>query len=267
MSAGELHDQDDLPTDAGPLCPLSLTVSPIARFLNFELSDDPTYDGLELQWFDDDVHGRGMLAFLSRRADRRVDYYLQRSLRLDPAGYEIGGGTRSWNETDFQVARLEIAEDGVDAEVRFTDVDGRAVDVHVDDRDGQQRRRGQLLAPVSAGIERPKALLLVWLSGFDLVRVTSTRPSIRIGGREASTGRLPGARLHQRHLIKYAAPLCAVEVGRSQEGPLLVLDAGQHVELTPDRSGIEAVVLERDGHCARLVLDPALPDLRGLPDT
>jgi hypothetical protein len=266
MSAGELHDQEQPRRDPGPLCPFSLAVSPIARFLNFELSNDPTYDGLELQWFDDDVHGRGMLAFLSRRADRRVDYYLERGLRLDPAGYEIGGGTGSWVKTDFPVARLEVAEDGVDAEVRFTDVDGRAVDVRVDDRDGRRRRRAQLLAPVSAGIDRPKALLLVWLSGFDLVRITSTRPAIRIGGREVSTGRLPGARLHRRHLIKYAAPLCAVEVNRSQDGPLSDESAGQHLELTPDRSGIEAIAVEQGGHRARVVLDPALPDARGLSD-
>jgi hypothetical protein len=266
MSAGGPHQQDDSRTDVGPLCPFSLAVSPIARFLNFEMSDDRTYDGLELQWFDDEVHGRGMLAFLSRRADRRVDYYAQRGLRLDPAGYEIGGGIGSWVETDFPVARLEIAEDGVDAELRFTDVDGRAVDVRVDDRDGRRRRRGQLLAPVSAGIDRPKALLLVWVGGFDLVHVTSTRPTIRIDGREVSTGRLPGARLHRRHLIKYGAPLCAVEVNRSQDGPVPDVGAGQRLELTPDRSSIEAIAVEQGGHSARVVLDPALPDARGLPD-
>jgi len=266
MSAAGSYDRDDPREDAGPLCPLSLAVSPIARFLNFELSDDPIYDGLELQWFDDEVHGTGMLAFLSRRSDRRVDYYPQRGLRLDPAGYQIGGGTGAWVETDFQVARLEIAEDGVDAELRFTDVDGRAVDVRVDDRDGRRRRRGQLLAPVGAGIDRPKALLLVWLTGFDLVHVTSTRPTIRIGGREVSTGRLPGARLHRRHLIKYAAPLCAVEVNRNQEGPLPDVAAGQCLELAPDRCGIAAIAVEQGGHRARVVLDPALPDVRGLPD-
>lgn len=267
VSAAERHDQDDPRMHAGPLCPLSLRIAAIARFLNVELSDDPTYDGLELQWFDDDVHGRGMLAFLSRRADRRIDYYPQRGLRLDPAGYEIGGGTGSWTGTDFEIARLEVADDGVDAEVRFTDVDGRPVDVRVDDRDGRRRRRARLLAPVSAGIDRPKALLLVWLRGFDLVRVTSTRPTIRIAGREVSTGRLPGARVHRRRLIKYAAPVCAVEVNRSsQDGPLPEREAGQHLELTSDRSRIEAVVAEQDGHRARLVLDPALPDLRALPD-
>ena len=203
-----------------------------------------------------------MLAFLSRRADRRVDYYAQRGLRLDPAGYEIGGGTRSWTETDYQIARLEIAEDGVDAEVRFTDVDGRLIDVRVDDRNGRRRRRAQLLAPVGAGIDRPKALLLVWLRGFDLVRVTSTPPVIRVDGREVSTGRLPGARLHRRHLVKYAAPVCAVEVNRSQKGPLTAVDAGRRLESTSDGSGIRAVVAEQGGHSARVVLDPALPDLR-----
>jgi hypothetical protein len=118
MSAEEVEgqnspDMDNNPDmDADPLCPLPLGIEPIARFLNFELSDDPTYDGLELQWFDDDLHGRGMLAFLSRRADRRVDYYRQRCLRLDPGGYELGGGTGSWTETDFEVARLEVARRG-----------------------------------------------------------------------------------------------------------------------------------------------------------
>ncbi len=253
-------------TDLGPLCPFSLDVSPIARFLNVEIADDPTYDGLELQWFDDDVHGRGMLAFLSRRVDRRVDYYLERGLRLDPGGYEIGGGTGSWTETDFQVARLEVTEDGVRAEVRFTDVDGRQVDVLVDDRDGRRRRRAHLLAPVGAGIDRPKALLLVWLSGFDLVRVTGTRPMIRIDGREVSTGRLPGARLHRRHLIKYAAPLCAVEVNSAHDGALRAPGAGQRPELTSDGTGIEAVVAEGGGHGARIALEPALPDLRLLAD-
>ncbi len=266
MTAGEPSARDDARTQAGPLCPFSLSLSPIARLLNLELSDDPVYDGVELQWFDDEVHGRGLLAFLSRRADRRVDYYLQRGLRLDAAGYEIGGGIGSWTETDFRVGRLDIAEAGVDAEVGFTDVDGRSIDVRIDDRDGRRRRRGQLLAPVSAGIDRPKALLLVWMSGFDLVRVTDTRPSIRIDGREASTGRLPGAGLHRRHLIKYAGPVSALEVNRSQDGPLPAVGPGQHVELTPDRSRIEAVVLEEDGHRARVALAPALPDIRLLAD-
>lgn len=260
------HVTDMAGRDVGTLYPLSLTLDPVARFLNVELADDPIYDGLELQWFDDEAHGTGMLAFLSRRADRRVDYYPQPGLRVDRAAYEIGGGTGSWTETDFEAARLEVAEDGVDAEVRFTDVDGRLVEVRVDDRDGRPRRRAELLAPVSAGTDRPSGLLLVWLHGFDLVRVTATRPVIRVDGRDASIGQLPGARLHRRHLIKYAAPLCAVELNRNHDGPMPVVGPRWRVEHSADRSRIAAIATEQAGHQARVALDPALADVGALPD-
>ena len=255
-------------TPSGPpatvVCPLSLRVDQLACMLNFEIADHPVYDGGELQWFEDDVHGVGMLVFLSRREDRRVDYYLQRGLRVDRAGYEIGGGTGAWTEVDFDVARLEVCDDGVNAEVAFTDVDGRLVEVRVDDRDGRPRRPGGLLAPVSAAIERPTSLLLVWMPRFDLVRVAGTPPVVRIDGIDVATGRLPGRRLHRRHLIKYAASLVTVEVNRTHEGRLPATPE-QQVRLDP-AGGVRELVAEHAGHRARLLLGPALPDLAGLTD-
>jgi hypothetical protein len=46
---------------AGPrvLCPFDLQVWDVDRMLNFEITDDPHYEGLELQVFDDPLHGRG----------------------------------------------------------------------------------------------------------------------------------------------------------------------------------------------------------------
>jgi hypothetical protein len=256
-------------TPSGPLetvvCPFSLRVDELACMLNFELADHPVYDGGELQWFDDDVHGTGMLAFLSRRESRRVDYYCQPGLHIDRGGYEIGGGTASWCNTDFDAARLDVREDGVDAEVRFTDVDGRVVEIRVDDRDGRSRRPAGLLAPVSAGIERPISLLLVWMPRFDLVRVTGTPPVIRIDGVDVSIGRLPGRRLHRRHLVKYAAPVVTVELNRAHEGLLPAPPAAQHVRLD-SAGGVREVGAEHAGHRARLVLDPAAPALAGLAD-
>ena len=102
-------DEPSHPVGAVPAgWPFEVRVERIAAFLNAELPDHPVYDGFELQWFDDPRHGTGMLAFLSRRADRRVDYYQQRGLNLDRSGYQLGGGTRSWTEIDFDVARLAV---------------------------------------------------------------------------------------------------------------------------------------------------------------
>ncbi|HEX6246335.1 MAG TPA: hypothetical protein VFZ64_00575, partial [Nocardioidaceae bacterium] len=261
------HDSSGaLPETEGDLLrPFSVRLGRLACMLNFELVDHPVYDGGELQWFDDELHGTGMLAFLSRRDDRRVDYYQQRGLHLDRDGYEIGGGTGSWTECDFEVARLEVAEDGVSAAARFRDIDGRLIEIRVDDRDGRPRRRAGLLAPVSAGVERPTAMLLVWMPRFDLVRVTDAPPLIRIDGLDAATGRLPGRRLHRRHLVKYAAPVLTVELNRAHEGPVSGVPTGERLEVAAD-GRLTALAAEQGGHVARLVLAPGLPSLDALPD-
>jgi hypothetical protein len=257
MDATEPDTADGSRTGAGLRFPVSLRVSSIGRMLNAELADDSVYDGFELQAYDDPVHGTGMLAFLQRQADRRVDFYVQPGLRLDPDGFRIGGGIGSWTETRFEAARLDVADDGVDVEVGFTDRDGRPVEIRIDDRDGRRRRRARLLAPVGAGIEQPESLLLVWMHGFDLVHATVARPLIRIGGRDASTGTLPGTRLHRRHLIKVAGPLCAVEVNRSHAGPLPV--GGGHRELIDTAGRLAGLVAEQGGHRARVGFDPPMP--------
>ena len=247
------------------VCPFSLRVGEIAAMLNFELADHPVYDGVELQWFDDDVHGTGLLAFLSRREGRRVDYYVERDLRVDRGGYEIGGGTGRWTETSFEAARLVVADDGVEADVRFTDVDGRVVEVRVDDRDGRPRRRAGLLAPVSAGIERPVSLMLVWMPRFDLVRSTHAPSVVRIDGRQWRTGRLPAARVHRRRLVKYAAPVVTVEVNRTEGDGAQMLSRDQQIEF--DETGdVVGVTAGCAGHRATLRLRPAVPELSELRD-
>jgi hypothetical protein len=245
------------PTAAAPL---ALSIDVLAAMLNVELPDHPVYDAAEVQWFDDDVHGTGMLAFLSRREDRRVDYYVAPGLRLDRSGYAIGGGTGSWTETAFAAARLHVAHDGVDADVRFTDREGRAIEIRVDDRDGRPRRRAALLAPVSAGIDRPRSLLVVWMPAFDLVHVGGAPPTIRIDGRDVAIGRLPGARLHRRHLVKTAAPVVTVEVNPPVDVP--APDGVSASIARPDPAAAPAtaeLVAACPGHRARLRLVPPLP--------
>lgn len=254
------------PDDAAvhALYPFSLRVDEFACMLNFEFADHEVYDGAELQWFDDAEHGTGMLAFLSRRDGRIVDYYVERGLRPNRDSYEIAGGTGSWSEIDFDVATLVVADDGVAVDVRFTDLDGRSIEICVSDRDGKQRRSGGLLAPVGAGVEHPASLLLVWMPRFDLVRAT-TQPVIRIDGIDAPTGRLPGRRLHRRHLIKYAAPVVTVEFNRCAAGEVPVaLTAAQREFGSPD--GLGEIAVKHAGHRAVLRLDPNFPDVRALAD-
>lgn len=264
---------------AGAVCPFTLTVEPLARLLNCEL-DDPVYDGLELQWFDDPQHGIGMLAFLSRRADRRVDFYADPALTLDRSRFAIGAGIGSWQATTFDAARLEIADDGVAAEVRFHDREGRPIELHVNDRDGRRRHRATLLAPVGAGIDEPLSLLLVHLHGFDLLRRGRTpTAAVRIGGRSAQFGTLPGRALHRRELVKYAGPVDVITLNEAQDGALPTPEPGS-IRLVNGRiasvvagEGRSAVAGEGRSAVAgegqnrvRLEFRPAFPDVAALAD-
>jgi len=60
----ELDDQRCSPILSA--VPFSLRIDVLDRMLNLEISDDPVYQGLEIQAFDDPDHGRGMTVFLSR---------------------------------------------------------------------------------------------------------------------------------------------------------------------------------------------------------
>lgn len=145
---------------------------------------------------------------------RVVDHDVQPGLRLAPEDFHLGGGSRSWNITDIDPARLEIGPDGVVAAASFVDVDGRRIELDVDDRDGRRRRRSSLLAPVSNDIEVPHSLLVIWMPTFDLVRVTDPPATIRIDGEPVETHRIPLERLHRQRVIKYTNDLLAVEVNR-----------------------------------------------------
>ena len=248
-----------------PFRPPVLRAGLICALLNFEIAEHLVYDGLELQWYDDAAHGTGMLALLTRRDTHLVDYYRQRGLRLDPADFQIGAGTGVWAETDFTDAWLEIRDDGVDAAAVFTDADCRRVEVRVDDRDGQSRRRGGLLAPVSAAIEKPTSLFLVWLPEFDLVRTGGREPVLRIDDSDLTVGQLPGARWHRRRLIKYAAPVVTIELLPDSREALKVDDPAHQSSQCSVHHGV-AESATPDGHTVRVEFDPPFPDLSALTD-
>jgi hypothetical protein len=248
------------------LCPFDLQVWAVDRMLNFEIIDDPIYEGLELQVFDDPAHGTGMIVLLKRRQDGRYDIYRQPGLTLDPELAQVGGELGAWAEADIDPARFDIHQDGVDVDVRLVDLAGRDIRVRIDDRDGRRRHRGTLLAPVGSAIERPVSLPLFVMGGCDLIRRGGRVFQVRIDDHAITTGHLPGAWLHRRRLVKYTADPTVVVVNRAHDGPIGT--AGTHalggVEVAPGVPGIASLRAGSGGHTANLGLEPALPDLTSL---
>jgi hypothetical protein len=247
------------------MCPFELTIEPMAKMLNFELEDHRVYEGVEIQRFDDETHGRGMLAFVKRREDGRIDVYRQAGLRLDPGAFEIAGGLGRWEEATIDPDRFEVTPIGIDVDVAFRDHAGRTIEVRMDDRGGGARRPATMLAPLGAAVERPTSMLLAWMRRFDLVRANAA-VDIRIDGRPVTTGRLPGTWLHGRRLIKYAADTAVVRLNPARSAEGLPVSGELPTECSEGPVTLAGLSAADAGGGARLDLVPPLPDLRYLRD-
>jgi hypothetical protein len=223
--------------------------------LNLEIADDPFYRGLEMQGFDDPRHGRGVVVFFDRRADRKIDVYYESGVRPDPKMYAIGGGLGELVETEFDVARLSVAADGIDAEARFVDIEGRAIELRISDRPRKPRRWATLLAPGGAAIADPQSLPLWWMSRFDLLRRTRSRLVVRIDGRDAKPGRLPVEWLTRRRLIKVASDILLVDLN-----PVGDERGRVSTELLASDEGLEKIAASVPEHHVVVRFDPPLPD-------
>jgi len=247
--------------EGAPLHPFALKIDLLDRMLNFEITGNPHYSGLEIQGFDDPVHGQGILVFLGRSDDGRTDVYFERGLRLDPASYAVGNGLGKWLETEFEIASLDVDASGVRANVCFADTEGRLIEVRAGDLTPRGRRTAAFLAPMGAAITEPRSLPLIWMSKFDLLRRTGPSPIVRIDEREVNLGRLPAEWLIRRRLIKITSDLCAVYINPSQEDPVPMDKLETGGETVGGECGIEALAGSAGGHQARLTFDPPFPDL------
>jgi hypothetical protein len=156
--------------------PFRIDIDPMERLLliNFEKDPDSLYVGFEPQAFDDDINGTGILV-IGWRTDGRIDVYHQPGLHPDPEKFDIAGkGLANMLERKMDGALFEITERGAQAKIRFPDLDGRMIELHLEERSNRTRKPFGLLAPMGQAAENPSAMPLVLLHDFYFVLRSDT---------------------------------------------------------------------------------------------
>ena len=165
--------------------PFQIDIDPIERLLliNFEKDPDSLYVGFEPQAFDDDINGTGILV-IGWRNDEKIDIYHQPGLYPDPEKFDIAGkGLANMLERKMEGALFEITETGAQAQITFPDLDGRMIELHLEERSTRTRKPFGLLAPMGQAAENPSAMPLVLLHDFYFVLRSDTDLSVKIGDR------------------------------------------------------------------------------------
>jgi hypothetical protein len=205
--AGGVDDGVDAPS-LPVVSPFHLQTDPMEGLIliNFDRDADRVYKGFEPQWFDDDVHGRGLLV-IGWRVDGRVDVFHDPALRLDRETYGIAGkGLHQMEERSFAGAVFGAGPAGAQLDVGFEDLEGRLVRLVIRESDTRPRRPFAFLAPMGTDAAEPPSLPLVFVHDFYFVRRAGTEIRIEIDGRSHRGDPIPlildGARVH---FLRYSA--------------------------------------------------------------
>jgi hypothetical protein len=232
-----IYDPAGRPMDHGTaipvVSPFHLHTDPMARLLlvPFEKDPDRIYVGLEPQFFDDEVHGRGLLV-IGWRTDGRVDVFHEPGLLLDPQTYGIaGGGLHAMQERSFAATRFELGPAGAQVDIAFQDLEGRHVRIAIRETDTRPRRPFAFLAPMGSAASTPPALPLVFVHEFYFVRRAGAEVLIEIDGRAHRSDPIPlvldGTRVH---FLRYSADPFIVTWNPTREGRADILDPGSEAE-------------------------------------
>lgn len=257
------------PPSSRILVPISLYHDPMERLLVANFSDDPVYNGLEIQVYDDPAKGSG-LALLMYRIDGKLDWYLTPGLTLDKEAAAVGSGLGEWVTQGFS-GHLDIGADEVKAGVDLTLHDG--VPLHFEMAEARRRGPGiDLLAPLGVGIEKPQFLPLFYMYGLDLVARRGSRVELSIGGEERKLDRVPVPIPYNGrfcYLMRHCADPFIVRINEADDPGWWVTPAeadalGCRFHERSGYSELEQMHVDAGGHTIWVRYDPPLPDLLAL---
>jgi hypothetical protein len=264
------------PTDAGGLLvPITLELSPIRRLLIIDISDDPTYRTLEPQILDGPDGDQ--LVLLAYRHDDHVELYTPSGCDVDPSGYDgLGKGLDGIHRTEFDAARFEVTDDGLQLDLVVAAPNGRRFDLRIHEHLAGPRDRFPVLAPVGGTFATPAFFPFLWLPGMSFVPVRGTEVDVRVDDQARTVPRLPlpiGGR--RCFMARYDPDVLVCQLNPdsvrvparvpTQQAGGGTADPGIDVVAVDGGHGVAAVRVARGGHTCAAVLDPPLPDLRSLP--
>lgn len=255
--------------------PFNIQIDPMERLLliNFENDSDSIYLGFEPQVFDDEINGTGLLV-IAWRADGKVDVYHQPGLNPNPDKYDIAGkGLANMTESRMDSAFFEITEKGVQANISFMDLNGRKIELFVEERSTRERKPFGLLAPMGDAAVNPSAMPLVMLHDFYFVRRSKTDLSVKIDGRSHKPDKLPlPLDFSRMYFARYSPDPLIVTLNPEFSGIINPLTDPIHTTITADDTRYELnytgsipeiVSLSRnhENHTVTITFSPAFPNL------
>ncbi len=249
--------------------PFLLGSEPIKRLLVIDFRNDPEYDSIEPQLFDDSIYGKGLRVLLYR-ADKKVEVYYQPGVRFDSSDFTVGKGLALSIETPMSPDRFEITESGVDLHISFRDHSGRQIELLIKEN-SKRNNPFPFLAPVGKDVEKPSRLFLVYMRKFDFIKREGTEINIKIGDRKPIPATFPIKRDGEKvYFARYASNPAIGEINSNVMVPIVfepvlgINTQSGHNFLINKNQEVSEYWIEKDPEKLKLSFEEGFPNLLAL---
>jgi hypothetical protein len=252
--------------------PFHFVFEPMERLAVISFKGDEEYEGIEPQFFDDPVNGKG-IRLLRYRKDKKVDVYYEAGMTPEE-NLSIGAGINDSKVITFEKNTFEVTKQGLQVHVVFTDAQGRKNELKVTEK-STRKYPVPMLAPIGGVIEKPQKLFFVYMKDIDFAYYKTTQINCSIGGRVLE----PAAVLpliikgHRTYLVRYCSELRVVALNGDGTDPLCfdgapgktVIQDGTEI-ICNTQGKVEHIQIGKGTHTAKLYFPDGFPDLQDLPE-
>jgi hypothetical protein len=70
-------------------CPISLSMQPMDKLIAIAFKGNSDYNQIELQFFNDNLNGKGVVAMLTKKSDGDIDIYYSKGLHFNNGMYSF----------------------------------------------------------------------------------------------------------------------------------------------------------------------------------
>lgn len=167
------------------ILPFEVKYAPLTKLalINFEKKPDSVYVGLELQYIEGDLFGKGYRV-IAYRNDKYVDVYDEKTIRFNPEEkFDVTQkGLKQHVQRQFENTCFDKQNGKVHICFTFMDCDNRKIEVDILEHTTKKSTPMNLLAPIGVGSELPSYLPVFFLYDFDFVRRRKTDVKVVIEG-------------------------------------------------------------------------------------
>ena len=80
VNSQQIYDKE---SNGSFFCPIRLSMQPMDKLIAIAFKGNTNYNQIELQFFNDKINGKGVVAMLTKKSDGDIDIYYSKGLHFD----------------------------------------------------------------------------------------------------------------------------------------------------------------------------------------